>query len=170
MSQFASHIIFLLSGLFFISCTGSKQVSESTAIAYTHTNRLKKKQRVHLVHFAKQQLNVPYVWGGNTPKGFDCSGFTSYCFKHFGIQLPRTAIDQSVVGKKVRSKKAKVGDLIFFEGSDQRQNKVAHVGIIVSGKKKNIQFIHAASKGVRISQLSEDYFYKRFKTIRRIRA
>ena len=167
MSKFVTYILLFVASTFFVSCRASKQGSKNSAIA---ANGLKKKQRTHLVKFATQQLNVPYVWGGTTPKGFDCSGFTSYCFKHFGVQLPRTAIDQSVVGKKIRSKKAKMGDLIFFEGSDQRQDKVAHVGIVVSGKKKNIQFIHAGSKGVTISRLSEGYFSKRFKTIRRIRA
>jgi murein DD-endopeptidase / murein LD-carboxypeptidase len=169
MGKLFSYKIFLATCIFFISCAGSKHAAQNSTISYSKAHRLKKKDMVQLVDFAHQQLNVPYKWGGNTTKGFDCSGFTSYCFKHFGLVLPRTAIEQSISGKKIRSKKAKVGDLIFFKGSDQKQKKVAHVGIIVSGRKKNIKFIHAANKGVTISQLSEGYFSKRFKTIRRIR-
>ncbi|HTN17254.1 MAG TPA: C40 family peptidase [Chitinophagaceae bacterium] len=122
-----------------------------------------------LVDFASGQLNVPYKWGGSTPKGFDCSGFTTYCFRHFGVQLPRTAADQAQSGKRIRSKKAKAGDLIFFKGPDHKQKKTAHVGIVVSGKRKQIRFIHAGSKGVTISGLGEEYFSKRFTTIRRVR-
>lgn len=122
-----------------------------------------------LVDYACKQLSVPYKWGGTTPKGFDCSGFTSYCYLHFGVAIPRTAAGQSLTGKKIRCKKAKAGDLIFFKGSDEKQKKTGHVGIVISGKKKNLKFIHAANKGVAISSMQEDYYARRFKTIRRIR-
>lgn len=154
---------------FFLSCATSKQHRSTSMASVSKNSRLKKKHMPVLVDFACKQLKVPYKWGGNTPKGFDCSGFTSYCYAQIGAQIPRTATEQSQIGKRIRSKKAKTGDLIFFKGSDKKQKKVAHVGIVVSGKKKNIKFIHAASSGVRMSQLSEEYYSKRFKTIRRIR-
>lgn len=168
MSKFYACIIFLTACTLFISCSVHKHAAQSPVASGSSTYGLKKKQRTHLVSFAYKQLNTPYKWGGNTPQGFDCSGFTCYCFGHFGIPLARTAADQSESGKKIRSKKAKQGDLIFFKGPDQKQKKVAHVGIIVSGRRQNIQFIHAGSKGVTISRLKEDYFNKRFKIIRRI--
>lgn len=154
--------------LSFAACKTQKQ-SVRDAPATATEQRLGKKQMKRLVGFASSQLNAPYRWGGSTPKGFDCSGFTTYCFRHFGVQLPRTAADQAQSGKRIRSKKARPGDLIFFKGPDHKQKKTAHVGIVVSGKRKNIRFIHAASKGITISGLSEEYFSKRFTTIRRVR-
>lgn len=150
----------------FVSCKTHTRVAAQDPPA---THKLGKKQMRRLVDFASGQLNVPYKWGGSTPKGFDCSGFTTYCFRHFGVQLPRTAADQAQSGKRIRSKKAKAGDLIFFKGPDHKQKKTAHVGIVVSGKRKQIRFIHAGSKGVTISGLGEEYFSKRFTTIRRVR-
>lgn len=167
MHKFFSVNILVAAILFFVSCTGSRLATQNAGTA--ENAGITKKQMKPLLEFANQQLNVPYKWGGSSPKGFDCSGFTVYCYKHFGVQLPRTTIDQSQTGQKIRSKKAKAGDLIFFQGSDQKQKKVGHVGIVVSGKKRNIKFIHAATNGVMVSILSEDYYSTRFKTIRRIR-
>lgn len=130
---------------------------------------LRKKQIRPLLELANKQLGVPYVWGGSTPKGFDCSGFTSYCFQQFGVAIPRTALEQSLAGRKVRGRRAKPGDLIFFKGSDKKVKKTAHVGIVLAGRKRAIQFIHAGSKGVTISTLSEPYFKMRYKGIRRFR-
>ena len=169
MGRIFVYTVFFAVCIFLVSCTGSKRVEQVSSASCSNVHWLKKKHMEPLVDFACKQLKVPYKWGGNTPKGFDCSGFTTYCYAHLGVQLPRTALDQSLSGKKIRSRRAKAGDLIFFKGSDEKQKKVAHVGIVVSGKKSNIRFIHAASKGVTISQLSDDYYNKRFKTIRRIR-
>lgn len=169
MSKLLYYIIFFAAGTFFISCTGSKYATQSSTTPNETAFELKRKHMAQLVDFAGKQLNAPYKWGGNTPKGFDCSGFTSYCYNHFGVQLPRTAADQSLTGKKIHSKKAKAGDLIFFKGPNPKKSKVGHVGIVVSGRRKNIKFIHAANTGIIVSHLNEDYFSQRFKTIRRIR-
>lgn len=130
---------------------------------------LHRKQIKPLLAVAEQQLRVPYVWGGTSPKGFDCSGFTWYCYQQVGVQLPRTALEQSKAGKKVHGRRAKPGDLIFFKGPDHKVKKPGHVGIVVSGRKKSIRFIHAGSKGITYSTLSEPYFKKRYRGIRRFR-
>ena len=169
MTKIRSYWLTLAVCTIFASCSASLQVNHAAKDSVSAKSQLKKKQMPQLVDFASKQLKAPYRWGGNTPKGFDCSGFTSYCYAQLGAPIPRTAIEQSQIGKRIRSKKAKTGDLIFFKGSDKKQKKVAHVGIVVSGRKKKIKFIHAASSGVRMSQLSEEYYSKRFKTIRRIR-
>lgn len=122
-----------------------------------------------MLAFAEKQLNTPYVWGGSSPKGFDCSGFTWYCYHHFGVELPRTALEQSKSGKKVRGRRAKPGDLIFFKGPDHKVKKPGHVGIVISGRKKSIRFIHAGSRGIAVSNLGEQYFKKRYRGIRRFR-
>jgi peptidoglycan DL-endopeptidase CwlO len=75
---------------------------------------------------------TPYVWGGTTPQGFDCSGFVQYVYGQLGTQLPRTSEEQATVGSPVDSlSDAQPGDLIFFAGSDGTASSPGHVGIYV---------------------------------------
>jgi hypothetical protein len=107
-----------------------------------------------LTTLAKKYLGGKYVWGGETPKGFDCSGYTQYIFKKVGINLPRTAYQQSKVGESVTGS-LKKGDLIFFNTDPSRSIPVTHVGVYL----ENGKFIHAASskKGIIISPLTKKY-------------
>lgn len=102
---------------------------------------------------AKQYIGTPYSWGGNTPAGFDCSGFTRYVFNDVGISLPRTTGTQWDATTPVSS--PSVGDLVFFE-----TYKVgpSHVGIYLGNNK----FISAASQGVVISDLTSTYWKTRY--------
>ena len=81
-----------------------------------------------IVNYARQFLGVPYVWGGTTTSGFDCSGFTQYVFAHFGINLPRTSSAQATAGTRVSAAEARPGDLVWWPG---------HVGIY-TGNGNNI--------------------------------
>ncbi|PFP28711.1 hypothetical protein COJ96_13535 [Bacillus sp. AFS073361] len=90
-----------------------------------------------LISYAKQFLGVKYVWGGTTPNGFDCSGFTQYVFRHIGISLPRVSRDQQDVGTSISPYNVQKGDLIF------RGNPAHHVGIYIGGGK----YIHAPQTG-----------------------
>lgn len=106
-----------------------------------------------IVDTAKQYLGVPYVWGGSTPRGFDCSGLVQYVFKAHGISLPRTTKEQWTVGASISKSQLQIGDLVFF--ANTYTTGVSHVGIYVG----NNQFIHASSsKGVIISSLSNTYW------------
>ncbi|GAA4912504.1 cell wall-associated NlpC family hydrolase [Actinomycetospora succinea] len=78
---------------------------------------------------ARGQLGVPYVWGGTTPDGFDCSGLTQFAFEKAGIELPRTSRAQAQEGQEVSADSMKPGDLIFFN------SPVSHVGIYIGGGK-----------------------------------
>ena len=69
-----------------------------------------------VVSIARQYIGVPYVWAGNTPAGFDCSGFTSYVFAQVGIDLPRTSSEQRYAGTVVSAAEAQPGDLIWSPG------------------------------------------------------
>jgi cell wall-associated NlpC family hydrolase len=115
-----------------------------------------------LVAYAKNYLGVKYVYGGSTPKGFDCSGFTVYVFKHFGISLSRSASAQFKQGVSVSKGDLQPGDLVFFS---QGSKSIGHVGIYVGGG----SFIHASSPGdvVKITSLSESYYKARYKGARR---
>ncbi|PWL52413.1 MAG: hypothetical protein DBY38_10795 [Clostridium cadaveris] len=106
-----------------------------------------------IVEYAKKFLGVEYVWGGTTPNGFDCSGFTQYVYKHFGIETGRTTWDQIKTGRRVTVSAAQEGDLIFFGDYDDPMNPV-HVGMYMG----NGDVIHASygAKKIKISKL--EYF------------
>ncbi len=99
---------------------------------------------------AKKYLNTPYLWGGRTPLGIDCSGLTQMVYRFFKINLPRDSHQQAKKGKKINFKNCKLGDLAFFE----EKNKITHVGIILLNKK----IIHSSGK-VRIDLIDEIGIY-----------
>lgn len=110
-----------------------------------------------IISYAKQFLGCKYVWGSAGPNTFDCSGFTQYVYKHFGISIPRVSADQYSQSKKISKSQLRVGDLVFFS-NDTSNGKVAHVGIYIG----NNQMIHAANSrdNLCISSLSESYYTK----------
>ena len=125
--------------------------------------KLKQKDKIYdktaLLKNAKQYLGGKYVWGGTEPDGFDCSGYVRYVYNEEGINLPRTAYEQSQVGEPIHElKELSQGDLLFFLTDKSRGIPVTHVGIYM-GKDK---FIHAASrrKGIIISSLSKSKYAK----------
>jgi cell wall-associated NlpC family hydrolase len=123
-----------------------------------------------LVEFAKTLIGVPYRYASTDPKvGFDCSGFITYVFHHFDIIVPRSSIDFTNVGKEIRREDSKPGDLILFTGTDSTEKFVGHMGLVVSNKDKQLEFIHSTSGkkyGVTITPLSNYYLSRYIKTIR----
>lgn len=111
-------------------------------------------KQIELSNLAKKYLGGKYVWGGERPSGFDCSGYTQYIFNKIGIKLPRTAYEQSKVGIEVQGSLQK-GDLLFFNTDPSRGIPVTHVGVYL----ENGKFIHAAgkNKGIIISALTKKY-------------
>lgn len=117
-----------------------------------------------VVEYAKKYLGYKYVAGGSSPKGFDCSGFTTYVFKHFGISLNRASKGQIKNGVAVEKSKLQAGDLVIF--NNKSNSAIGHVGIYIGSGK----FIHAANKkeGVTITELSMSYYSKRYVGARRV--
>ncbi|SPP29679.1 putative peptidoglycan endopeptidase LytF [Brochothrix thermosphacta] len=100
-----------------------------------------------LFSFAQQFSGTPYVWGGTTPSGFDCSGFTQYVYGNSGVSLNRTAGDQMNQSTKISEGQAKPGDLVFF--SYNGGSSIDHVGIYMG----NGQMINAQNNGVKIDNI-----------------
>jgi len=123
-----------------------------------------------VVDFARSLTCIPYKYGSVSPEeGFDCSGFVTYVFNHFGIQVPRPSVDYTYVNRAVDIKQAKPGDLIFFTGTDSTIRVVGHMGIVVSNKGNNLTFIHATSgKGYGVTETPLNLYYQQryMKTIR----
>ena len=117
------------------------------------------------VEYAKEFIGVPYAYGGATPEGFDCSGFTHYVSAHFGGYLPHSSGEQYNYGINVEKTDLKPGDLVFFEASNG-SGTIGHVGIYVGEGK----FIHApqANGSVEISNLSNVYFDRNYYGAKRI--
>ncbi len=116
-------------------------------------------QRELILKQAKKQIGVPYRYGGNDSKGFDCSGFTSHVMKENNLTVPRRAVDQYEGSRKIKRKNVQQGDLVFFDSG----SGINHVGIIVSGKGEPLTMIHASSsKGITITNIeTTDYWAKR---------
>ena len=118
-----------------------------------------------IADFALQFVGYPYVYGGSSPSGFDCSGFTSYVYKQFGYSINRTASAQLDNGYAVSMSELQPGDLVMFKkGSTSK--RATHVGIYIG----NNQFVHAStsSVGVIISSMSEAYYTTGFVGGRRL--
>lgn len=115
-----------------------------------------------LLSAVDEVVGTPYLYGGTTTKGFDCSGFILHIFKQYDIKLPRTSSEQAKVGTKVNKSDLRVGDLVFFNTSGKG---VSHAGVYVG----NGKFAHSSSsKGVTITKLSSSYYAKRYVTARRV--
>ncbi len=182
--------IFLSSSFLFLqSCRTSRKVSSETGKPVISNKQvLQTRNKINsnipfrtintknvsadeLVDFASTLTGVRYKYGSAKKEaGFDCSGFITYVFNHFNIQVPRTTIQFSNAGKTVDPEKSKKGDLILFTGTDTTGWYVGHMGIITQNEDGNIRFIHSASgnnKGVMISGMS-NYFITKFVKIIRV--
>jgi len=116
-----------------------------------------------VINYAYRFRGTPYRYGAMSPRGFDCSGFTSYVFKRFGIDLDRSSRGQIFDGVRVKKSDLQPGDLVFFQGRSGRGG-VGHVGIVTRVNDDNtFHFIHSAcSSGVTESKNTESYYSRRY--------
>ena len=147
--------VFLIAGLFIYSPAQKKK-----------KRRVKKIESV--IQTGRSYIGTPYKWGGNTKRGIDCSGLIHNSYKTIGVKLPRTAKEQSKVGKKRGWEGLRKGDLVYFKFK-KKGNKWYHSGMITYVSKEKILFIHASSsKGVVESNLLSDYYKRNVKSFRRV--
>ncbi|MGI2328625.1 LysM peptidoglycan-binding domain-containing protein [Planococcus sp. YIM B11945] len=116
-----------------------------------------------IISTATSLTGIPYVWGGSTTRGFDCSGYIYYVYNKAGVSVPRT----NTTGLDARSydvSNPQVGDLVFFQGTYRAG--ISHVGIYMGNNK----FIHAGGDRVQITSLSDSYWSKHFDSFKRLYA
>ncbi len=143
-----------------ITTSTTATTSNTTAKVATSTAPAAPGKASTVVETAKQYIGYKYVYGGTTPSGFDCSGFTSYVYKLHGISLSRTSQAQFKNGVAVAKSNLQPGDLVFF------YKGISHVGIYIGGGK----FIHASNSrtGVIISTLSSGHYSNNYAGARRV--
>lgn len=137
---------------------------ENKAIV-SQTQKKIENERDSIISFSKKYLETPYLYAGNDPKkGFDCSGFVSYVFKNFDINLPRSSKEYRNLGVAVKPENFKIGDILVFYGYKDK-TIVGHLGIICEANGMNSKFIHSSSgkaKGVTISELNSEHYTNRY--------
>jgi len=113
---------------------------------------------------AYNYIGCRYVYGSSGPSSFDCSGFTSYLYKQYGVKLPRTSTEQGTVGTYIDKSMLSYGDIVCF--SNRRDRVINHVGIYVGDG----NFIHASTstRGVVMDSLSAKYYENHYVTARRV--
>ena len=150
----------------------SQETEKKEEVSSTQNNVEEQKQTsnsnvtgAQVVEYAKQYLGYKYKAGGATPStGFDCSGFTSYVFKHFGISLNRSSSGQIKNGIAVEKNNWQQGDILVYK--NESKTAIGHVGIYIG----NGNFIHSANKkeGVKITSTSSSYYSQRYVGARRV--
>lgn len=119
-----------------------------------------------VVRTAESYMGTPHVWGGMSKKGIDCSALMKVSFAAGGIELPRNSRAQATVGRAVRRRDLKRGDLIFFKINGA---KISHTGLVTRRIGDDVEFIHtSSSRGVMKSRLNERYWSKRYSNGRRV--
>lgn len=148
-------------GEYYVNCIADS--SETTSLpSYSVQDGLSLRGSIREV--AMQYIGVPYVSGGTTPYGFDCSGFTQYVFRKLGIELERTVAGQLQSGIVVDKEDLQCGDLIFFQNTTGWGHFASHIGIYIG----NGQLIHAGSRGIAVVYLEQAYYTYHFMCARRV--
>lgn len=144
-----------------------------TAGALAPTYAQKKKQRkqqniAKAIATARSYIGTPYKWGGTSKSGIDCSGLIQNTYSAIGIKLPRTAKEQSKVGRKKGWEGIKAGDIVYFKFKSKK-GKWWHSGMITKVADDKVLFVHASSSsGVVESNLLSKYYKKNVKSFRRV--
>jgi cell wall-associated NlpC family hydrolase len=146
-------LLSLIATLAIYGCKSSSRSSNSALSAET-------KLRANILKEAERYKGTKYKTAGKTPKGFDCSGYTSYICSKFDIQLSSSSTAQSKQGQEIAINKAKPGDLLFF-GRNGRNGKIQHVGIVYKNNTDGLFMIHSSSKrGIVVDNVTTSKYWK----------
>jgi len=157
-------LAFFLFLAFFHACStiyvDKQQTPKVVAIPEDYQPKIgNKKVRSQLQVEAEKLIGSNYKYGGTTPKGFDCSGFTGYVYEKNQIDISRSSQTQAKKGVQIKVKDAQKGDLIFFTGTGR--NKISHVAMVLSNDAKGIVVVHSTtSKGVRKDNITHSAYWK----------
>jgi len=113
--------------------------------------------RDSLIQYAQQFIGLPYIWGGSTPYGFDCSGYTQYVYRHFAKEIPRTPVGQVQLGTFVEINDAKKGDIVFYGYPYGNTYYYGHTALVYSNDGQgNVMVIHSILPGLMITPIHFD--------------
>ena len=167
LSKFASIIVLSLIVLSTHAFCSSKEVDRSSERDETivknspiENNDLLEE---NIVSFGMKLLGTPYVGGGSSKDGFDCSGFVYYVFKHFKIQVPRSSSQFKNYGKEIPIESVRKGDILVF--LSPTRNVIGHLGIVTNPNGNESDFIHASSgreMKVIVTSLKKTGYTRRF--------
>jgi len=156
--------IVLLAAAAFFSCREGVKTTPAPKVA-TLERPAQDNQRDEIIAFAKQYMGIAYRYASSNPKkGFDCSGFVNYIYKHFGVDLPRSSSGFKNMGKPLKPAEFKKGDVLVFYGYRDSKS-IGHVGIVYEANGMKSKFIHASSgkeMAVTVSELGSTMYTKRF--------
>lgn len=152
-------ILLLIGAVFFlISCNQTKNItSNSSGRSTTYSTSSSSSIRTNVENFSKTCKGTRYKYAGKDKNGFDCSGFTSYVFKKYNVNLSSSSSAQAQQGRKIAVSQSKKGDLLFFGSA----GKVSHVALVLSNTAEGITVIHStSSKGVIVQNVSQSSYWK----------
>ena len=151
----AAPLLFIILLVMGTACNSLRPISSSNTSRKGTTEHTLRKD---ITRFAVRQEGAKYKYGARGPRHFDCSGLTCYIYKEYGIELPGGSYNQARLGRKISTRQARPGDLVFFG----RSGKVNHVAVVLKNSSNGLEVIHStSSRGVIRENVSKSTYWKK---------